>query len=258
MTRRLPPARLSLACLALPLALAFAQPAAAEQTTFTPQQEEEIGRIVRDYLLQHPEVIVEVLQELERRQTASQQEQQQRAVTGNYDQLAQDPGSPVLGNPDGDLLVVEFFDYNCGYCRKMTHDLFNLTDADGDIRLVMKELPIFGEGSRFAAKAALAAEKQGKYQELHVALMTAGVQIDQAATLAIAADIGLDVEQLQADMLDPALDEALQRNYSLARALAVEGTPALVIGERFIPGAQTEAQMARIVAEERRKAEQGQ
>lgn len=248
------PRRRFSAALALPFALALAAaPAAADSASFTPQQEEEIGRIVRDYLLENPEVLVEVLQELERRRTAGQQEQQLRAVAENYDQLARDPGSPVLGNPEGDILVVEFFDYNCGYCRRMTQDLFDLAESDGGIRLVMKELPIFGEGSRFAAKAALAAEKQGKYKELHVALMGAGMQIDQAATLAIAEDLGLDMERLQADMLDPALDQALERNYALARALAVEGTPAIVIGERFIPGAQTEAQMARIVAEERRK-----
>lgn len=243
MSRRLPPALLLLALLATPL------PAAAEE--FTPAQQEEINRLVRQYILDHPEVILEAVQALESRKQAAADERRAAAIDQAYDNLARHPETPVIGNPDGDVVVVEFFDYNCGYCRKMTQDMYDLVEQDGGIRYVMKELPIFGEDSRFAAKAALAAARQGRYAEFHYALMTAGVTIDVATTQAIAQSIGLDMTRLEQDMLDPALDEELDRNYALARALGVEGTPALVVGRQFVPGARPYDEMERLVAEAR-------
>ena len=248
------PAPMPLRLLAASLAaatLAAATPSAAEDSPFSAAEEEAIGRVVRDYILEHPEIILEAVQELERRKQAESRQQRDEAIAANSEQLFSDPASPVVGDPEGDVTVVEFFDYNCGYCRRMTEDIFELVEDDGDIRFVLKELPIFGEGSRFAAKAALAADRQGLYGEFHYALMTAGVTIDQASTMAIAAEVGLDLAQLEEDMLDPAIDAQLDANYRLARALGVEGTPATVIGETFLPGARGYDELAALVAKAR-------
>ncbi len=236
--------RLAAALLATSLLLPL--PAAAEE--FTPAQQEEINRLVRQYILDHPEVILEAVQALETRKQAEADGRRVAAIEQVYADLTEHPESPVVGNPAGDVVVVEFFDYNCGYCRKMTEDMFDLVEADGGIRYVLKELPIFGEDSRYAAKAALAAARQDKYAEFHYALMTAGVTIDVGTTRAIAQSIGLDLARLEADMLDPALDAELDRNYALARSLGVEGTPAMVIGKTFVPGARSYGDLEKLVA----------
>lgn len=230
------------------LATAALSGAAGAQSSFSPAQQEEIERLVHQYILENPEVILDALRALEQKQAAAAETARGGAIEAAYQDLAWHADSPVVGNPKGDVVIVEFFDYNCGYCRKITEDLFALTEDDGGIRYVLKELPIFGQGSRFAAKAALAAARQGKYAELHLALMTSGVQVDESSTLAIAASIGLDMERLQDDMLDPALDAELERNARLARALGVEGTPAMVIGKTFVPGARPYAELERLVA----------
>ena len=240
----------SFAAVAVAALLLTAGPAAAADS-FSPEQEEAIGKLVRQYILDHPEVILEAVQALEQRKQAQADAKRGDAIKANYQDLAHNPDSPVIGNADGDVVVVEFFDYNCGYCRKMTEDMFSLVKDDGGIRYVLKELPIFGEGSRFAAKAALAAQRQGKYREFHYAMMTAGVTIDQASASAIAQSVGLDMAQLETDMLDPALDAELDRNYELAHELGVEGTPALVIGETFVPGARPYDDLARMVVQAR-------
>lgn len=245
------PMPLRLLAAGLVAATLSATPLAAQESPFSTAEEEAIGRLVRDYILEHPEIILEAVQELERRKQAESRQQRDEAITANSEQLFADPASPVVGDPEGDVTVVEFFDYNCGYCRRMTEDIFELVEDDGDIRFVAKELPIFGEGSRFAAKAALAADRQGLYGEFHYALMTAGVTIDQATTMAIAAEVGLDLAQLEEDMLDPAIDAQLDANYRLARALGVEGTPATVIGETFLPGARGYDELAALVAKAR-------
>ena len=238
--------------LAASLAAALAAPPALADDSFSPQQEEAIGKLVRQYILDHPEIILEAVQALEQRKQAEADARRGDAIKANWQDLAQNPDSPMIGNADGDVTVVEFFDYNCGYCRKMTEDIFDLVKDDGNIRYVLKELPIFGEGSRFAAKAALAAERQGKYREFHYALMTAGVTIDEASTRAIAQQVGLDMAKLETDLLDPALDAELDKNYELAHLLGVEGTPALVIGQAFVPGARPYDELARLVAAARK------
>jgi protein-disulfide isomerase len=241
-----------LACL---LSLSLLLPAAAQaKDAFTPEQEEAIRALVRSYILEHPEIILEAVQALEARQASAAQATRAGAIEELWTELAEAPGSPVLGNPSGDVTVVEFFDYNCGYCRRMTKDIFELVEDDGNIRYVLKELPIFGEGSRFAAKAALAAARQGRYGDYHYALMTADQKIDEAAAMAIAAKVGLDVAQLKVDMLDPALDAELDQNFALANALKVEGTPAMLVGRQFVPGARGLEEMEQFVEAARQKA----
>ena len=129
----------------------------------------------------------------------------------------------------------------------MTKDIFALVEGDGNIKYVLKELPIFGQGSRFAAKAALAAQKQGMYGKYHYAMMTSDQKIDETTAMAIAAEVGLDVAKLKVDMLDPALDAELDQNFALANALKVEGTPAMLIDKQFVPGARSAEDLAQLV-----------
>lgn len=232
---------------ALSLSLALLPAAASAAESFTPAQEDAIRALVRSYILENPEVILEAVQALEARQAEAADAGRASTIEQQWAVLAEAPSSPVLGNPEGDVTVIEFFDYNCGYCRRMTKDIFALVEQDGEIRYVMKELPIFGQGSRFAAKAALAAARQGKYGEYHFALMTADQQIDEAAAMAIAAKVGLDMAQLKVDMLDPAIDAELDQNFALANTLKVEGTPAMLIGRQFVAGARSKEDLARFV-----------
>jgi protein-disulfide isomerase len=191
---------------------------------------------VRQYLLKNPEVIMEALQLLQQRQRAAEAENLKRTIAERSEEILNDPGAPVGGHPAGDVSLVQFFDYNCPYCRRVAPTLVELEAADPDLRLVYKEFPILGPGSQVAARAALAARRQGKYVPFHNALMQATEQVNEETVMKVARDIGLDTEQLRADMRDPAIEEAIARNLRLAEALGIAGTPSFVIGDRVVPG----------------------
>ncbi len=238
------------------LVMLFLLPAAvqADEEGFSAAQEEEIGRLVRAYLLKHPEVILEAIEELQRRDEMASAAARDQAIAQSASDLYEDPASPIAGNPEGDVTIVEFFDYNCPYCKRVTPEIFGLLAQDGNIRYIAKEFPIFGEDSGFAARAAMAADRQGKYAAFHQALMAIKGPANPTTVKRAAADAGLDWEQLEADMEDEAITRALERNAALARRLGVEGTPAMVIGETFIPGAAPASKIAAVIAEERAKA----
>jgi len=217
------------------LFFAYALPAAAA-TGFTDAQKQEIGGIVRDYLLANPEVLLEVSRELEARQKLAETEQRKSAMTANADAIFRSPHDHVAGNPDGDVTLVEFFDYNCGWCKKGLPEVVNLIEQDKNLRVVLKEFPIFGGDSDYAARAAIAAKKQGKYWELHTALLSHEGKVTSAVVDEIAAAQGLDVAKLKADMELPEVAEAIQANQALAQALAVNGTPAFIIDTQLTPG----------------------
>lgn len=198
---------------------------------------DEFERRVRAYLLKQPEVIAEAVQKLRERQLAAQQAALQSVIRARADEIFRDPAAPVGGNPNGDVTVVEFFDYNCPYCRQVAPIMEEAEAADPKLRIVYKEFPILGENSKFAARAALAAHKQSKYIAFHKAMMKAKGGATPSAVLAIAKEVGLDVERLEADMKDPAIEKAIQRNLVLAGALRINGTPAFVVGEDIIRGA---------------------
>jgi protein-disulfide isomerase len=230
------------ALLAGGLAMAVPAGAADAPKTFTPEQEKAIRDIVREYLVNNPEVLIEAIESLQEKQQAAEKDMRQKALAQNRAELERDPASPVAGNPKGDVTVVEFFDYRCPYCKSVSERLFNVVKADGKVRYVFKEFPILGPESVFAAKAALAAAKQGKYVEFHKALMAARGGLDQNAVMATAKSVGLDVDRLREDMDGSDIARSLERNLQLARSLKIDGTPAFVIGDRLIPGAvSTEA-----------------
>jgi protein-disulfide isomerase len=212
-------------------------------------------QIVRNYLTKNPEILVEMTSELDKRQAAEQEAKQQKVISDNADAIFRSPLAYVAGNPDGNVSVVEFFDYNCGYCRRALPDVVKLVDNDNKVRLVLKELPIFGDDSEAAAKAALAAHKQGKYFEMHQKLFTEPGKADKEKALRIAKELGLDVDQLEKDMADPDIQKSLDQAKDLAQKLGLQGTPLYLIGDHVIPGAPDDLydQFTKNVAEIREK-----
>lgn len=208
-----------------------------EKRSFTPQQQQEIERIVRDYLKSNPEVIIEAVKALEAKEQQAQQQNVRAAIEANRDKLLNDPDSPVMGNPKGDVTVVEFFDYQCPYCKKMIAPLNDAMAKDGKLRMVLKEWPILGPESVTAAKASLASQKQGKYREFHNALMDTKGKLSESIVMSVAEKVGLDIKRLKKDMETSDVQEELKQNQVLAVALQLQGTPAFVIGNQLAPGA---------------------
>ena len=217
--------------------------------------EKKITDIVHDYLTKNPEILVVMTTELDKRQAVEQAAQQEKVISDNADALFRSPLAYTAGNPNGDVTVVEFFDYNCGYCRRALPDLVKLVDSDDKVRVVFKELPIFGEESETAAKAALAAGKQNKYFEMHQKLFSEPGKADKEKALRVAQELGLDVAQLEKDMQDPSVQKALDEAKELAQKLGLQGTPLYLIGDRVIPGAPDDLhdQLVKKVAEVREK-----
>jgi protein-disulfide isomerase len=195
-----------------------------------------IEEIVHDYILKHPEVIVESVRSLQERERNAQTERSRQVIITRRDELLHDRESPVAGNHAGDVTVVEFFDYRCPHCKAVAATVKQLIQSDPQVRVVFKEFPILGEESTLAAKAALAAHVQGKYAAFHSALMEAREPLNQAVVLRIAADQGLDTEKMSADMQKPEIAAAIQQNRSLAQALGINGTPAFVVGDELVRG----------------------
>jgi protein-disulfide isomerase len=195
--------------------------------------QQRVERIMRDYLTKNPQILVEMTAELDKRQAS----QQTNAISDNAEAIFRSPVSPVAGNPNGDVSVVEFFDYNCPFCRHALHDVIKLIDDDGKVRLVLKELPILGDDSVAAAKLALASNKQGKYFEMHQKLLSEPGKAGKAKALQIAKDLGLDADQLQKDAEGPDIKKALDEAKDLAQKLGLQGTPLFLIGDRTVSGA---------------------
>jgi len=211
--------------------------------------------ILRDYLTKNPEILVEMTTELDKRQAAEQAKQQQKAISDNAEAIFRSPVAHVAGNPSGDVSVVEFFDYNCGYCRRSLPDVIKLTKDDGKVRLVLKELPILSDDSVAAAKLALASNKQGKYFEMYQKLFSEPGKADKDKALRIAKELGLDVDKLQKDVDDQDIQKSLDEAKDLAQKLNLQGTPLFLIGDRVIAGAPDDLfdQLKKNVAEVREK-----
>ncbi len=215
--------------------LAASLPAIAQGVS--PEQKKAIEEIVRAYILKNPEIIREAVEALQAKEQQSADERRVESMAKLKDELVSDPSSPVLGNPQGDVTVVEFFDYRCPYCKRTAPVVDQLVKEDGRIRRVMKEFPILGPESVFASRAVLAAHAQGKYEALHRLLIGAKGALDQETVMKLAKESGVDMPQLKRDMASPKIDEALKRNRDLAGALEITGTPAFIIGREFVPGA---------------------
>lgn len=195
------------------------------------------GQSVRDYLVANPEVLIDMQSELERKQVTEQNDLREKAINENATALFRSEHSLIAGNPNGDVTIVEFFDYNCGYCRRAFKDLVKLLESDKNVRVVLKEFPIFGKPSEEVARIAIAASKQGKYFELHSALLNASGRATKEQALKTAEKIGLDVERLKKDMDLPEVKKAISETALLADKMGLQGTPFYLVGDKSIPGA---------------------
>ncbi len=231
--------------LAIPMAaamlLALPAAASAQKPTFSADQRHEIEGIVKDYLIQHPEVLHEVMVELDKRQQDAEAAQHRAAVRDNNATLLRSPHQVVLGNPQGNVTMVEFFDYNCGFCKRALPDMLTLLKTDHNLKFVLKEFPVLGEGSVEAARVAVAARMQDasgkKYIEFHQKLLGGRGPADKARALAVAKEVGFDMARIEKDMGSDEVKKTIDEDMKLADALGVSGTPTYVVGDEVVVGA---------------------
>ena len=226
------------ACAAL---LTFSLPSGGRAAEFSTLQRGEIEKIVHDYLIAHPEVLQEAMAELDKRQTAAESEKHQAAVKDNAKELFSSPRQVTLGNPNDNVTFVEFFDYNCGYCKRAMSDMLTLLKDDPKLKVVLKEFPVLGPGSVEAAQVAVAVRMQDptgkKYLKFHEELLGGRGQADRAHALAVAKDVGMDMGRLEKDMNSPEVKATLTENFKLAETLGMNGTPSYVVGDNVVVGA---------------------
>jgi protein-disulfide isomerase len=224
----------------LAIVLAFPVVSAGAQS-FSSDQRGEIERIIKEYLLAHPELLQDVMNELEKRQTAAEAEKHRAAVKQHAATIFNSPRQVTLGNPQGDVTVVEFFDYNCSYCKRAMGDMLELMKNDGKLKFVLKEFPVLGEGSVQAAQVAAAVRMQDKtgkkYLEFHQKLLSGRGQADKTRALAVAKEIGLDVAKIEKDMAGDEVKATIEESFKLAEALGLNGTPSYVVGTDVVIGA---------------------
>jgi protein-disulfide isomerase len=216
------------------LLLGMVSPSLAD--SFSPDQKKELESLIHSYLLEHPEVLREVASALDAKEKKTAEDQRGQVLTSSAEALFHDDLDAVVGNPKGDVTLVEFMDYNCGYCRKSFKEMQAILETDKNVRVVMKEFPIFGEGSEYAARAAMAAAKQGKYWALHQALFEFQGQVTPAVVDQVAKQVGLDVAKMKQDMKDPAIAANIGKTTELAQSMQFTGTPAFLIDQTVIPG----------------------
>ena len=253
-----------LACAAISLALSAWSAGAARAAEFTPEQKAEIeamiGEYIRknpdvigDYLRENPEILLEASDILKKKQEEMKEAAAIYALSAHRDKIERHPMTPATGNPDGDVTIVEFFDYQCQYCKRVFSYMTQLEKEDPNLRVVWKEFPILGPVSQFAAAAAMAADRQGKYMEFHIAVMGARGRLTEGRVLELAGRTGIDVERLQEDMKDPKIKAYLEETIQLANALGINGTPGFVVGDEIVAGAIDKAEMKKLVEFTRRK-----
>lgn len=225
-----------------------AEPKAAQQSA--DPETARIEKIIRNYLLEHPELLVEVMRKLEARQKADEAAGLAGKIKSNRDALFASAKDFIV-NPGGAIPVVEFFDYQCGYCKRFMPTVQRLLKTDKTVRFVFKEFPILGEMSVVASKAALAANMQGKYRAYHDAMMGLRRKLTENLIFQTAKDVGLDIPRLKRDMARPEVAHIIKANRELAADLGIRGTPSIVIGERMAPGAISYGQLTALIEEAR-------
>ena len=219
--------------------LMLALPVAAQE--FSAPQKSEIESIIKEYLISHPEVLQEAIAELDKRQAAADVEKAKAAVAGNAETLFNSTRQVVLGNPKGDVTMVEFFDYNCGFCKKAMADMFELLKDDPKLRIILKEFPVLGPGSVEAARVAVAVRMQDKtgkkYLEFHQKLLGGRGQADKARALAVAKEVGMDMKRIDTDLASDEIKFSLEESLKLAETLGLNGTPSYIVGTDVVVGA---------------------
>jgi protein-disulfide isomerase len=209
--------------------------------TFSSAQAREIERIVKNYLVQHPEVLQEAMEALDRRQKEADAEKARTTIRDNKATIFNSAHQVVLGNPQGKVTMVEFFDYNCAFCKRAMADMLDLLKTNSELKFVLKEFPVLGPGSVEAAHVAVAARMQDpsgkKYMEFHQKLLGSRGPADKMRALAVAKDVGFDMARLEKDMNSDEVKTTIEENMKLADALGVSGTPTYVVGDEVVVGA---------------------
>lgn len=226
----------------LPALLAFAigvAPAVASAETFSDGQRGEIETIVKNYLVSHPEVLEEAMNELSKRQAAAESSKHEASIAQNAETIFNSPRGVTMGNKDGDVTFVEFFDYNCGYCKRAMADMLDLMKSDPKLKVVLKEFPVLSQGSVEAAQVAVAVRMQApqKYLDFHQKLLGGRGPADKAHALAVAKDLGLDMARIEKDSASPEAKATIEENFKLAESMGMNGTPSYVIGKQVVIGA---------------------
>jgi protein-disulfide isomerase len=229
------------AALTLAIALATGAPVPVRAQSFGPDQRGEIEKIVREYLLSHPEVLQDAMAELDRRQSAEDAEKHLAVIKDNAAAIFSSPRQVNLGNPQGDVTLVEFFDYNCAFCKHAMSDMLDLLKTDPKLKVVLKEFPVLGEGSKQAAEVAVAVRMQDKsgkkYLDFHTKLLGGRGPADKARALAVAKEVGFDMARLDKDMQSDEVKQTLDENLKLAENLGLNGTPSYVLPAEVVVGA---------------------
>lgn len=195
-----------------------------------------IKQMVQEVLDENPDMLIDALERLRDKSQAGDKTGGNKILAELRKELERDPGTFIAGNPNGDITVVEFFDYRCGYCKRASPVVEQLLKKDGRIRLALKEFPILGPDSLIASRAAIASIEQGKYEPFHGALMAASGSLSEDRIMRIASDVGLDTVKLRQDMESPAVKKIIKRNHEIARKLEISGTPSFIIGDTLAPG----------------------
>jgi protein-disulfide isomerase len=215
----------------------------------TPLDKQAVEKILRDILRENPEIVVDAIEAYRAKQEAAKQEKARETLASKREELENGLLLPIGGNPKGTVTIVEFFDYQCGYCKRVFPSILSLLESDKTIKYVFKEFPILGPVSLLASRAALAVWKmdKSKYVPFHTALMSSRGGLNQDKIMRLARETGIDPVSLQAHMQDPGIQEALQKNIELAQALNINGTPAFIIGDQIVPGAVELEDLKRLV-----------
>jgi protein-disulfide isomerase len=214
-------------------------PSAAPATSgpFSAEQKTALEKIIKDYLLNNPEVLMEAQAALEAKMETIQAERLKVALVESAGEIFRRPSAPIAGNPNGDVTIVEFFDYNCGYCKRAFTDVAKIVEKDPKVKVVFKELPILSKGSEEAAKVALAAKLQGKYWEAHRALIALRGEANEQSSLKAVEKLGLDMARLKTDMESAEVKAEIETVRNLAQKMGIQGTPHFLVGDKAIPGA---------------------
>ncbi len=217
-------------------------------------QRQQIEKLIHQYIMENPKVILNAVEKMQAGEQAAKADLAKKTLVNSRDLLLNDPDSPIGGNPEGDVTVVEFFDYRCGYCKRVYPSLNKVVETDKNVRYVYKEFPILGPQSVTASKVSLAVSRidKSKYKAFHHALMTSRGDVNKAKLLKIVEDIGVDPAAVSKEMNSPEIEEIIRKNYELAQSLDITGTPAFIIGNKIVPGAIDYATFKKMIEEARR------
>jgi protein-disulfide isomerase len=229
-------------------ALALPSPRTAAAADFTPDQKKQIEAMIQDFLANHPDLLLQAIEKADDKLKSDAKDKAAKALTEHRQEVFNDPASPTAGNPNGNVTLVEFFDYRCPYCKQVEPSLEKLMGDDRQLRFVYKEFPVLGPDSELAAHVALAARKQGKYDAFHRALMAAPGHFDEAVVYQVAASVGLDIERLKQDAKSPEIDKEINATLDLGNLLSIDGTPGFIVGNQVVAGAMPLSELQQMIA----------